>query len=217
MIAASVTVRVIGPAVSCEWAIGMIPSCGTRPRVGLSPTTPLLPAGHRIEPSVSLPTVAEHRFAAAATADPELDPHGSQSRTYGFRVKLSSGGPAVGEARRDEAAEVGPLGQVRLAEDDRPGAPQRRDHRRVRGHLAPDEGQGTGRRLHAVGRRDVVLDDDRDPVKRTAEPPALSLGVSLGGDAQGLGVRLDDRAEQWVEPADPAQIRLRERQAGQLA
>src|SRR5512132_411182 len=86
MIAASVTVRVMGPAVSWLWAIGMIPSCDRRPSVGLRPTTRLLPDGHTMEPSVSVPTAAAPRFAATATADPVLEPHGSKDRRYGSRV-----------------------------------------------------------------------------------------------------------------------------------
>ena len=74
------TVRAIGPAVSWLWPIGMMPSCDSRPSVGFSPTTRLLPAGQTTEPSVSVPTAAAHRLAAGATADPELDPQGSKSR-----------------------------------------------------------------------------------------------------------------------------------------
>ncbi len=81
------TVRHIGPAVSWLCAIGMMPSCDKRPTVGLSPTTRLLPAGHTMEPSVSVPTAAAQRFAAGATAEPELDPHGSKIKRYGSRVK----------------------------------------------------------------------------------------------------------------------------------
>jgi hypothetical protein len=37
---------------------------------------PLIEAGLTIEPSVSVPTATAQRFAATATADPELDPDG---------------------------------------------------------------------------------------------------------------------------------------------
>src|SRR5205807_5029211 len=87
MIATSVTVRHIGPAVSLLCAIGIIPSCETSPTVGLSPTLRLLPEGQTTEPSVSIPTEAAQRLAAAATAEPELDPHGSKLSRYGSRVK----------------------------------------------------------------------------------------------------------------------------------
>ena len=79
--AASVTLRVIGPAVSCSAEIGMIPARLSRPTVGLMPTTAFAPAGQTIEPSVSVPTVIVARLADTATAEPELDPHGLRSRT----------------------------------------------------------------------------------------------------------------------------------------
>ena len=79
--AASVTLRVIGPAVSCSAEIGMIPARLRRPTVGLMPTTAFAPEGQTIEPSVSVPTVIVARLADTATAEPELDPHGLRSRT----------------------------------------------------------------------------------------------------------------------------------------
>jgi hypothetical protein len=85
--ATSVTVRPIGPAVSWLCEIGTIPSWATRPTVGLSPTIPLCADGQTIEPSVSVPMATAHRLAATATAEPELDPQGSEPRSYGLRVK----------------------------------------------------------------------------------------------------------------------------------
>jgi len=76
MIAASVTVLVIGPDVSCECEIGMIPLRETSPTVGLIPTTPFVTDGQIIELLVSVPTAAAARFAETATPDPELEPHG---------------------------------------------------------------------------------------------------------------------------------------------
>src|SRR5205823_10704924 len=54
--------------------------------VGLIPTSPQTEAGEVIEPSVSVPMAAAHRFAATAAAEPELDPDGQRSSAYGFRV-----------------------------------------------------------------------------------------------------------------------------------
>ena len=78
-IAASVTVRAIGPAVSWLCAIGMIPVRLTSPSVGFIPTNPLLFAGETMEPSVSVPTATAARFAAIEDPDPELDPDGLRS------------------------------------------------------------------------------------------------------------------------------------------
>src|SRR6476469_7310321 len=64
----------------------MMPERLTRPSVGLMPTSPLAEAGLTIEPSVSVPTASTQRLAAVAAPDPELDPLGLRSRTYGLRV-----------------------------------------------------------------------------------------------------------------------------------
>src|SRR4051812_516411 len=64
----------------------MTPARLHNPSVGLIPTSPLAPDGQTIEPSVSVPTAATARSAAAATPEPELEPHGLRSRTYGMFV-----------------------------------------------------------------------------------------------------------------------------------
>src|SRR6185369_11991818 len=85
-IAASLTVLAIGPAVSWLCEMGMIPARLTTPIVGLIPTREFADDGHTTEPSVSVPTAAAHKFAAMAAPEPELDPHGLRSSTYGFFV-----------------------------------------------------------------------------------------------------------------------------------
>src|SRR5262252_8232808 len=84
--AASRTVLAIGPAESWLAEIGMMPSPGTRPTVGFSPTRQHEAAGLTMEPSVSVPTAATARPAAGAVPEPELEPPGERSSTYGFRV-----------------------------------------------------------------------------------------------------------------------------------
>ena len=84
--AASRTVRVMGPAVSWDEAIGMIPALLTSPTVGLTPTNPLTLEGDVIDPSVSVPMAAMQRFADTAAPEPELEPDGFRSSAYGFRV-----------------------------------------------------------------------------------------------------------------------------------
>src|SRR5687767_5955570 len=84
--AASPTERAIGPAVSCEAAMGMMPRRLTTPTVGLMPTRPLTEAGQMMLPSVSVPTPIEARLAAIAAPVPALDPQGLRSSTYGFFV-----------------------------------------------------------------------------------------------------------------------------------
>ena len=59
--------------------MGITPARLVRPTVGLMPTTELILDGHKIDPSVSDPTVTVAKFAAADIADPLLDPHGVNS------------------------------------------------------------------------------------------------------------------------------------------
>ena len=73
-VAASATVRAIGPAVSWLAEMGMIPACATSPTVGLMPTSPLIDDGQMTEPLVSVPTAAAQKFAEAAAPEPELEP-----------------------------------------------------------------------------------------------------------------------------------------------
>src|SRR5207247_5025152 len=71
-IAASATVRAIGPAVSWSSVIGIIPWRLMRPVVGLMPTSIVSAAGFTTDPAVSVPTLAAQKFAAVPA--PELDP-----------------------------------------------------------------------------------------------------------------------------------------------
>src|SRR5215471_5536156 len=77
----------MGPGVSCECEIGTMPLRLRRPTVGFTPTMPLAEEGLTIDPSVSVPIAAAHRFAATAAPDPELEPHGLRSSAYGFFVR----------------------------------------------------------------------------------------------------------------------------------
>src|SRR6185503_1297555 len=85
-IAASRTVRVIGPAVSWLCAIGMMPARLTRPTVGLMPTSADAAEGDVTEPSVSVPMATAQQFAAVAAPEPELEPDGVRSSAYGLCV-----------------------------------------------------------------------------------------------------------------------------------
>src|SRR5580704_19095248 len=84
--AASRTVRHIGPAPSWLCEMGMMPVRLTKPTVGLIPTRPLLDDGHTIDPFVSVPMAATHRLAETAAPEPELEPQGLRSNAYGFLV-----------------------------------------------------------------------------------------------------------------------------------
>ena len=82
--AASATVLVIGPAVSCEAEIGRMPVRDTRPTVGRRPTRPCCAAGLTIEPEVSVPIVIGARPAAAAEPEPDEEPLVPRSMSYGL-------------------------------------------------------------------------------------------------------------------------------------
>src|SRR5688572_17858040 len=66
--------------------MGMIPLRLQSPTVGFMPTIPQRLAGETIDPSVSVPMAIEHKFAATATAEPELEPEALRSSTWGLRV-----------------------------------------------------------------------------------------------------------------------------------
>ena len=59
----------------------MTPARLVKPTVGLIPTTEFNAAGHSIDAVVSVPSVTAAMFAAAAIAEPVLDPHGSADST----------------------------------------------------------------------------------------------------------------------------------------
>src|SRR4051794_25837513 len=84
--AASATLRVMGPAVSCDVEIGTMPLRLTSPTVGLMPTRPFTLLGHMIDPSVSVPMPTCARLAATAAPLPELDPQGLRPLPYGLAV-----------------------------------------------------------------------------------------------------------------------------------
>src|SRR6516164_6470644 len=93
MIAASRTVRVIGPGWSSEEAYATTPQREQRPQVGFKPTIPQKLAGWRIEPPVSVPVAASAARAATAAADPPEDPPGTKGRLSPGRRQGFSTGP----------------------------------------------------------------------------------------------------------------------------
>src|SRR6516225_218645 len=108
MIAASVTVRAIGPAVSWLDAMGMMPVRLARPTVGLMPTSEFWLDGLRIDPDVSVAMVAGAKVAAAAAPGPALDPPGERMGcpvsglrrgSYGLATKSPSARYPAGIAR----------------------------------------------------------------------------------------------------------------------
>src|SRR3954447_5292523 len=87
-VAASATMRVIGPIASWKITRYDEPVRGTTPGVLRIPTRLQNDDGTRIEPPQSVPMPTVPRFAATAAAVPALDPPGSCSSAYGFFVSL---------------------------------------------------------------------------------------------------------------------------------
>ena len=90
------------PTVSCLGEMGTTPARLVRPTVGLIPATELKSEGQIMDPSVSVPSVTVAMLAAAAIADPVLEPHGSADSTYGFCIPT---GAYVNEHQASEARE----------------------------------------------------------------------------------------------------------------
>src|SRR5437016_2130643 len=98
-LAASVTVRASGPAVSWSAVIGMIPSRLTRPTVGLMPTNRFCVPGLRIDPDVSVPIDTVTRFALTAIPGPELDPPGDKAGRPSLNGRPNPSTPGRGSGR----------------------------------------------------------------------------------------------------------------------
>src|ERR1700720_3828584 len=79
--AASATLRVIGPIVSCVKETGTIPSRLISPIDGRKPTRLFADAGERIEPPVSDPVPATAKLAATAAPVPPDEPPGVRVRS----------------------------------------------------------------------------------------------------------------------------------------
>src|SRR5438093_5664102 len=84
--AASFTVRAIGPRVSWLGVAGIMPNRLTNGRVGRKPTRLLKAAGPRTDPPVSsaIPTAA--KLAAMPAPVPLEEPDGLRAGLYGFRA-----------------------------------------------------------------------------------------------------------------------------------
>src|SRR5664279_4336487 len=83
-IAASRASRANGPIWSSDDPNATIPYRLTLPYVGLSPTTPVMDAGWRMEPPVSVPRLSGTWPAATLAAEPPELPPGTRPRSHGF-------------------------------------------------------------------------------------------------------------------------------------
>src|SRR4030095_5683179 len=91
-------------------------------------------------------------------------------------IRITSKGAACAPSVEwREATEVRPLGQVRFSKDDGTCRSQPGDDWRVGGHVAIDQRQRPGRRLHRVVGCNIVLHQDRYPVQRSAYPAGTAF------------------------------------------
>ena len=77
-IAASVTLRAIGPVLSSSQSSGAMPAMLTRPRVGNTPMTALVAEGIRIELPVSVPLPRTAMLEVTAVTVPPEEPPGEK-------------------------------------------------------------------------------------------------------------------------------------------
>ena len=167
-------------------------------------------------PSVSVPTPIAARLAAIAAPVPELDPHGLRSSTYGFFVwpprELQ---PDVERVERKFAHSL----RFVLPRITAPASRRRATmNASCFGPMLGERQRAGG--VHHAGDVDVVLDQHRDAVQRTAHLAGLALGVERFGVGQRGRIDLDHRIQRRppiVDLRDAIEIRLRERARGQRA
>ena len=192
--AASRTVRASGPGAQAG-DVAVEGALHTRPRDGLMPNRPLMPAGMRIEPPPSLPCANGSIPAATAAAAPPLEPPASRVGSHGHRAGAAE--VVVGVAGEAE------LGGVGLADADGAGGGQRRDH------VVVDVGHEIGRHAGAERRPHTggvvqVLDRGGDAVQRRQVLAREHGGIGAGGGGQRpLRRHREEGAEAGVEGLDP--------------
>jgi hypothetical protein len=93
--ALSRTLRVSTPSVANPPSDSGAGAGETRPRLGLSETSPQALAGIRSDPRPSLPCPTATAPAATAAAEPPLDPPALRDGSHGFRVAPCASGSVV--------------------------------------------------------------------------------------------------------------------------
>ena len=161
-----------------------------------------------IEPSVSVPIADAARLAATAAPEPELEPPGLRSSTYGLRVCRPR--PLQPLDERVDRKFAHSLRFV-LPRMTAPASRSRRAIGRVLFDAHADQRQRASRRLHLVGGVDVVFEQDRDAVQRSARTALGSFAIERLGNGERIGVGLDHAAQRWaaaIDRLDALQVRL---------
>ena len=164
----------------------MIPARLTRPTVGLVPTTPLAADGQTIDPSVSVPIATAVRFADTPTPDPELEPQGLRSSTYGFRHC-----PPRALHPLDDRVDLKFAHSLKLALpiSSAPAFRSRRATSESIGGTQPFSASGCG---HPITSVDVVLQQNGNTVQRSARTPILPVAIQLIGNGESIRIRFEN-------------------------
>ena len=143
--------------------------------------------------AISVPTATAHRLAETATPEPELEPHGLRSTSYGF----THWPPRALHPLLERVEQISPTRTGSTCPDRTPQSTARPPERFARRrHFAEPERPRRG--PHPVGRIDVVFHEDGDAVERSPDAARAPLGVERVSDLERVGVRLQDRAERRV-------------------
>ncbi len=145
--------------------------------------------------------------------EPELEPHGLRVEIVGVVRLPADPAPAAGGAL---GAEVGPLAQIGLAENDRPSLAQHGDKNASRSVTLPASASDPA--VVAIRSRDSMLSLRRTGMPCSGPRTALAtLLVECMGLGQGIRVGDDDRVELGIESFNPIEVRCGDRFCAHLA
>ena len=208
-IAASSTLRAIGPGVSWLCEIGTTWVRETRPTVGFSPDQRRRStAGQVTEPSVSVPTAGRRQRGGDRRAGPGRRAAGAAVERVGVLHQPADARPAADRVGR---ADVGPFRQVGLAQDHRAGVLQPRAPPARRGAVTLSFSASEPAVVAVPSARlDIVLHQHRHAVQRPAQRGRRARSASIArGLGQGVRVERDHAAQRRARPVDrrdPRQI-----------
>ena len=204
-------VRAIGPAVSCECEIGMMPLRLTRPDRRLDADEAAVADGQMIEPSVSVPTATAPGSPRPPRRSRSSSRRGCGRARTGLRVCPPRPLQPLSRVRR---AEVRPLAEVGLAEDDRAGRAQPLDDERVarRRDAGQRERAGGGRHRSAVSMLSLRAPGCRAAGRATFRPCRSASSASASRSASGLSSMTGvERGAGVVDGGDAVEVGLGQR------
>ena len=216
--AASRTVRAMGPAVSWLWAMGTMPARLIRPSVGLMPTIPFDDDGthHR---AVGF---RAHRQRAEVGGDSRARAGTRSARIAIERVGISGEAAAAAPAAGGvTGTDVGPLAEIGLAENDRAGVAKFLGYggilRRSGSRPAPAIPRWSCMRS-AVSMLSLIRTGI--PCRGPRGPLLFALLIESVSDGERIGIEFDDAIDgraMLIEGIDSRQIFLGERAGGEPA